>query len=186
MTSDDVLAFWFQGDPNRFRREWFGKDEAYDNQIRETFGFTVQAAVDGALDSWAVTPHGALALVIVLDQFSRNIHRGSHRAFAGDAHARRIARGAVAGGVDMHLAPVQRCFLYLPFEHSENLADQDRSVQLFLSLPPHDNLTEAIASAHAHRDIIRRFGRFPHRNAALLRADTPAEREFLAEPASSF
>ncbi len=185
MTSNDVLRFWFQDDPNRFRPEWFERDDAFDAQIREKFAFTVEAALDGALDAWAATPEGTLALVIVLDQFTRNLHRGSHLAFSGDAHARRIARGAVAGGVDAHLTPIQRIFLYLPFEHSEELADQDRNVALFEALPREGIFVGAARSAHAHRDIIRRFGRFPGRNAALSRDDTPAEAEFLRQQANS-
>jgi uncharacterized protein (DUF924 family) len=182
----DVLDFWFAGDPNQFwRARWFTADPDFDATIRERFGFTHRAALDGALDGWAVTPDGALALVIVLDQFSRNIHRGSFRAFAGDAHARRIARAAIERGADASLTPMQRRFLYLPFAHSEHLADQDLSVRLFAKLTGEFS-AEARDYAENHRDVIRRFGRFPHRNAALRRADTPAEVAYLAEPAAGF
>jgi len=187
VTADDVLEFWFQGDRDRFRAErWFGKVPEFDALCRERFAFTVQAALDGALDPWAATPDGTLALVIVLDQLPRNIHRGSYLAFAGDAHARRVARGAVAGGVDAHLTPVERVFLYLPFEHSEDLADQDLSVRLFAALPAEPQFSKASAAAERHRAVIRRFGRFPHRNAALGRISTPAEEAHLAEPGSGF
>jgi uncharacterized protein (DUF924 family) len=125
---------------------------------------------------------GRLALVLVLDQLPRNIHRGSYLAFAGDAHARRVARNAIAGGVDARLTPVERMFLYLPFAHSENLADQDLSVRLFAALPD----AKALKSAERHREVIRRFGRFPHRNVALSRISTAAEAAYLAEPGSGF
>jgi uncharacterized protein (DUF924 family) len=187
MNADDVLDFWFQGDPNLFRRErWFKRDDAFDAQIRDRFGLAVEAALDGALDPWADTPEGMLALVIVLDQFPRNIHRGSYLAFAGDAHARHIAGDGVAGGVDALLTPVQRCFVYLPFEHAEDLADQDFSVRLFETLAGEPQLAGSIDYARRHRDVIRHFGRFPHRNAALGRPSTLAEQEYLAEPGSGF
>ena len=187
MTADEVLRFWFQGDRNQFRSDpWFSKNPKFDTLCRERFAFTVQAALDGALDPWAATPAGTLALVLVLDQFPRNIHRGSYLAFAGDAHARRVARNAIAGGIDAHLTPVERIFLYLPFEHSEDLADQDGSVRLFAALCAGDTSSKALDSAQRHRDVIRRFGRFPHRNAALGRLNTPAEETYLAEPGSGF
>ena len=187
MTADDVLEFWFQGDRNQFRKNpWFSKEQKFDALCRERFGFTVEAALDGALDPWAATPSGTLALVLVLDQLPRNIHRGTHMAFAGDAHARRVARNAVAGGVDAHVTPVERVFLYLPFTHSENLADQDESVRLFATLSLEAHGPKALESAERHRDVIRRFGRYPHRNAALGRISTPAEEAYLAEPGSGF
>jgi uncharacterized protein (DUF924 family) len=187
VTVDDVLAFWFQGDRNRFREDrWFTKVPEFDALCCDRFDFTVRAALDGALDPWAATPAGTLALAIVLDQLPRNIHRGSHLAFAGDAHARRVARSAVAGGVDAHLTPVERVFLYLPFEHSEDLADQDESVRLFATLSAEPRFSKALTSAERHRGVIRRFGRFPHRNAALGRISTPAEEAYLAEPGSGF
>jgi uncharacterized protein (DUF924 family) len=185
MTADDVLDFWFQGDPAAWREQrWFQRDDAFDAEIRARFALAVESARDGALDAWAATAAGALALVIVLDQFPRNIHRGSHLAFAGDAHARRIAGRALswAGG----LAPVQRVFLYLPFEHSEDLADQDRSVALFETLRGEGAVESAIDYAHRHREVIARFGRFPHRNAALGRTSTAEEEAYLAQPGSGF
>ena len=187
MTAEDVLHFWFGGDRHRFRGErWFRTDEKFDTLCRERFEFTVRAAMDGALDNWATTPVGALALVIVLDQFPRNMFRGSHQAYAGDAHARRVAREALAAGFDAQLTPVERVFLYLPFEHSEDLADQDLGVELFSIFRDDPQLGKAPDSAERHRDVIRRFGRFPHRNAVLGRASTAEEEAFLAEHGRGF
>ena len=186
MTTDDVLTFWFGDDPNQYRDSWFKHDAAFDAAIQQKFGSTLASARDGALDNWATTPAGALALVIVLDQFSRNLHRGSGLAFAGDAHARRIARNAVATGADMHLTPMQRIFLYLPFEHAEDLGEQDRSVALFETLPIDDFISRVQRSAREHREVIRRFGRFPRRNAALSRADTPEELAYMGETNRSY
>lgn len=185
MNAEDVLDFWFAGDPTVWRQQrWFVRDDGFDAEISSRFALAVEAARDGALDSWAATAAGALALVIVLDQFPRNLFRGSHLAFAGDAHARRIARAALpwAGA----LSPVQRVFLYLPFEHSEDLADQDRSVALFESLRGAGDVEATIDYAHSHREVITRFGRFPHRNAALGRENTPEEEAYLAEPGAGF
>jgi uncharacterized protein (DUF924 family) len=179
-TAQDVLEFWFQGEPDTWRSDpWFKQSDAFDAAIRDRFATAVQAAQDGVLDGWAATAEGALALLLLLDQFGRNIHRGSHLAFAGDAHARRIARAAIAAGAEVALTPVQRAFLYLPFEHSEAMADQDLSVRLFEALPPAAWRDSVVDYAHRHRDVIRRFGRFPHRNAALGRDSTPAERAWL-------
>lgn len=187
MTAEDVLQFWFERKPNLLRRRrWFKSDEQFDARCRERFEFTVRAAMDGALDNWAETPAGALALVIVLDQLPRNIYRGTHMAYGGDAHARRIARAALNQGFDAKLTPVERMFLYLPFEHSENLADQDFAVRLFSALAQEPGLEKVHDSAKRHRKVIRRFGRFPHRNAALGRASTPAEEAFLHEPGNRF
>jgi uncharacterized protein (DUF924 family) len=177
----DVLDFWFQGDPSVWRPEpWFGRSEAFDAVIRDRFALAVQAAQDGVLDTWTESPEGTLALLLLLDQFSRNIHRGSYLAFAGDAHARRIARAAIAEGIEAALNPVQRVFLYLPFEHSEDIADQDEAVHLFESLPTAEWRDSVVEYAHKHRDVIREFARFPHRNAALGRDSTPAELAWLA------
>jgi uncharacterized protein (DUF924 family) len=182
MTAEDVLDFWFSAEPDRFRESpWFTQDEAFDALVTERFSLTLEAARDGVLDPWSATAHGALALVIVLDQFSRNIHRGSYLAFAGDARARRIARTAVVQRAGAALTPVQRVFLYLPFEHSETMDDQNLSVTLHEGLRHRADLTETIDYAHRHRDVIRRFGRFPHRNAALGRTSTPEELAYVAE-----
>lgn len=180
VTAQDVLAFWFQGDATVWRTDpWFRKSDAFDGAIRARFATAVQAAQDGVLDGWAATPEGTLALLLLLDQFGRNIHRGSHLAFAGDAHARRIARTAIEAGIEGKLTPVQRCFLYLPFEHSEEMADQETSIRLFESLPPAEWRDTVVDYAHRHRDVIREFGRYPHRNAALGRASTAAEEAWL-------
>jgi uncharacterized protein (DUF924 family) len=185
MTSPaDVLAFWFTEGPGTYRRAWFTRDDAFDTSIRDGFGSLVVPAREGALDGWAATADGALALLLMLDQFPRNLHRGSADAFAGDAHARAIARDLVlARGLDRTLHPVQRVFAYLPFEHGEALADQDLSVALFEGLrdiPAMAAPEGAIDYAWRHRLVIQRFGRFPHRNAALGRASTPAETAWLA------
>jgi uncharacterized protein (DUF924 family) len=183
MTPEDVLTFWFEGDPTVWRGErWFGVDPAFDREITERFGFTLEAARDGVLDPWAADPRDALALVIVLDQFGRNIHRGSHLAYAGDAHARRIAAASIERGDDLSLTPVQRVFLYLPYEHSESRADQVTSVALFERLRRFPEVAEAVAYAGRQRDIISRFGRYPHRNAILGRTSTPEELAFLENP----
>jgi uncharacterized protein (DUF924 family) len=179
-TAADVLDFWFQGDPNVWRTDpWFKKSDDFDAEIRTRFALAVQAAQDGVLAPWTETPQGTLALLLLLDQFARNVHRGSHLAFAGDALARRIARTAIADGIEDRLTAVQRVFLYLPFEHSEDLADQDDSIRLFESLPPADWRESVVDYAHRHRDVILQFARFPHRNAALGRVSTPAEQAWL-------
>ena len=184
MKVEDVLTLWFEGDPSVWReKRWFEADPAFDREIATRFDFVLRAAGDGALDNWMETPDGALALVIVLDQFSRNIYRGDYLAFAGDAHARRVAHMSIARGDDQALTPVQRVFLYMPFVHSEDLQDQDTSVALFERLRGHPEVADAVADAIERRDIIRRFGRWPQRNAALGRTSTPDEIAFLAEQA---
>ena len=188
---DDVLAFWFgtpdQADYGQARAAWFRKDEAFDAQIRTRFLAEVEAAIAGQRGNWAANPQGALALFILLDQFPRNLFRNTARAFAGDAVALAVARHVVEQGWDRQLLPVQRVFVYLPFEHSESLADQDRSIALFTALAAeHPETAANLDYAHRHRDVIVRFGRFPHRNAALGRASTAAETDYLAQPGSGF
>ncbi len=184
IASDDVLEFWFAGDGTRYRAAWFKQDPAFDAECAR-FADALHAARDGAFDHWAATPRGMLALIVLLDQFSRNLHRGSPDSFAADAQARALARDAVARGFDRVLHPVERSFVYLPFEHSEDLADQHESVRLFeaLRLALGDSTVEY---AYRHRDLIRRFGRFPHRNAALGRESTAEEVRYLAEPGAGF
>ena len=184
MTPDEVLAFWFAGDPATQRKVWFEKNAQFDADCAR-FSDALREAKAGAFDHWAVTPRGALALIILLDQFPRNLHRGSAEAFAADAKAREIARAAVACGFDGQLSPVERIFMYLPFEHSEQLPDQDESVRLFESLRNALG-AETVDHAYRHRDVIRRFGRFPHRNAALSRDNTEEELAYLAEPGAGF
>jgi uncharacterized protein (DUF924 family) len=165
-----VLAFWRAAGPDK----WFAKDAAFDADIREMFLATYETAAAGAL-AWDGHPEGALALVIVLDQFPRNMFRDSARAFAADPIARTVAAHAIARGFDQKVELAERSFFYLPFEHSEALADQERCIALNRASGDAD----ALKWAELHADIIRRFGRFPHRNAVLGRTTTPEERVFL-------
>ena len=184
----DVVDFWF-GPPQArgtARPEWFRKDAKLDAEIRRLFAALHASAALGEREAWRARPRPMLALVIVLDQFSRNLYRGDARAFAQDAHALACSREALARGDDAGLLPVERQFLYLPFEHSEDLADQDRAVELMRSLDAFEQTRGLEEWAERHRIIIRRFGRFPHRNATLGRASTPEEIEFLKEPGSAF
>jgi uncharacterized protein (DUF924 family) len=166
----DVVTFWREAGPKR----WFRKDESFDADFRSRFLHCHEAAVRGELDSWAGDAESALALLILLDQFPRNAFRGTARMFESDAKARDIAVGAIAAGYDNAIEPDLRNFLYLPFMHSENLADQDRAVALTRRLGD-----DPLRYALLHRDIVARFGRFPHRNAVLGRATTPEEQRFL-------
>ena len=177
-TAADVLAFWRTAG----EKKWFAKDDTFDAEIGARFLDTYQAAAEGALSDWETTPEGALALVIVLDQFPRNMFRRDPRAFAADAAARAVADRAIARGFDAQVPAGERMFLYLPFEHSEAIADQERCCALFRALGNADLLRWA----ELHADIIRRFGRFPHRNAALGRASTAQELAFLQTPGSGF
>jgi uncharacterized protein (DUF924 family) len=169
--SGDVLAFWLAAGSDR----WFKKDDAFDVAILAQFLPTCEAAAAGRLADWEATPDGALALTIVLDQFPRNMFRGSPRIYAADHLARAVAERALARGFDQVVAPALRTFFYLPFMHSEALADQERCVALYRAIDDADNLRYA----EDHADIIRRFGRFPHRNEILGRATTPEEQAFL-------
>jgi uncharacterized protein (DUF924 family) len=173
---DDVLSFWF-ADASR----WFKKDRAFDAEIRERFGALHEALERGEHEAWLDSPRGALAYVIVLDQFSRNMFRGTARSFASDARALKAACAALDRGFDRELSPPERGFLYMPLMHSEALADQERCVELF-----RPEGAERLRYAEMHRDIVRRFGRFPHRNEILGRPSTPEEIEFLKQPGSSF
>ena len=186
----DVLDFWF-GAPDssqygQARAEWFLKSDAFDAAIRTRFASTHEGALRGDLAHWRVRPLSALALVIVLDQFPRNMYRGTARAFAADMLALDVARHMVAQGYDQALKPLERHFVYLPFEHAEDRAMQRESVRLFETLRDDPESAEAIDYAYRHRDIIERFGRFPHRNAILGRSSTSEEVEFLQQPGSSF
>ena len=170
-SGEDVLAFWLAAGHER----WFEPDEAFDAAIRDRFAETYEDAVAGRLSAWENSPEGALALVIVLDQFPRNMFRHTARSYAADPLARTVARRAIARGFDLKVAMPQRTFFYLPFEHSEELADQERSVALMRATGDADLLKWA----ELHADIIRRFGRFPHRNAVLGRTTAPEEQAFL-------
>jgi uncharacterized protein (DUF924 family) len=181
---EDILHFWFEDDPDAYRWAWFRRDDAFDATIRAGFATMLEPARAGALDDWAATPEGALALVILLDQFPRNLYRDSALAFASDAHALSMARRVVLERrMDLALRPMQRLFLYLPFEHAEDLAAQNISVALLEGLRDHKAHAApggTIDHAWRHRDEILRFGRFPYRNAALGRDSTPAELAYLA------
>jgi uncharacterized protein (DUF924 family) len=171
----DIVDFWRRAGP----KAWFKKSGAFDAEIRDRFEARHHAAARRELDGWAASAEGSLALLLLLDQFPRNLYRGSAHAFATDPLAREVARRAVAAGFDQASAPALRPFFYLPFEHSEDLADQARSVALCQALE--NDTGESAKWARGHRDIIARFGRFPHRNACLGRATTPEEQAFLDE-----
>jgi len=181
--AEAIRAFWYAEGRDTYRPIWFQKNDAFDAEIRERFGALIRPAREGAFDEWAATPEGALALLILLDQFPRNVFRGSGEAFASDAHARAIARVAVLEKrFDLKLGAFEKPFLYLPFEHSEAPADQDLSVALFEGLRDvahHARANGAIDYAWRHRVVIQDFGRFPHRNAALGRVSSPAEQAWL-------
>ena len=174
MTPDAVLDFWFS---TRAQPLWFARNAEFDAQVRARLGAAFALACEGRLEGWAETPRGLLALVVLLDQVPRNLHRGGAQAFATDARALALAEAGLARGFDATLAPAERQFLYMPFMHAEDSAAQARSVALFEALAYED----AADYARQHRDVIRRFGRFPGRNAALGRPSTPAEEAFLAE-----
>jgi uncharacterized protein (DUF924 family) len=185
---EEVLTFWFGPLDRRgkSRKEWFRKDAALDAGIRERFGALHAAASRRELEAWRASPTPMLALVIVLDQFSRNLYRGDARAFAQDEHARDCAAEALARGDDLGLLPVERQFLYLPYEHSEELADQQLAVDLMASLEAFEETRGLVTWAVKHRVIVERFGRFPHRNAVLGRPSTAEELAFLQQPGSGF
>ncbi len=181
-----VLRFWFGEEPGTARAEWFRKDAAFDEEIRRRFAQLHAAAARRELEAWRGEAQSMLALVVVLDQFSRNLYRNDARAFAQDAHALECAKQAVARGDDAGLLPVQRQFLYLPYEHSEDLADQETGLVLMRALEAFEPTHGVAEWAVRHRDIVKRFGRFPHRNAALGRTSTDEEIEFLRQPGSGF
>lgn len=189
-----VLDFWFlpTDDPahGQPRAVWFRKDEAFDTEIQRRFGPLISRALIGEIDDWLtrpIEPLPALARIIVLDQFTRNSFRGSARAFAGDEMALQTARALVASGADRALSGVQRQFAYLPFEHAEDVSHQRTAVQLFEQLAIDEPArADLVTWAQRHLDVITRFGRFPHRNAALGRASTDEEQVFLQSPDSGF
>jgi uncharacterized protein (DUF924 family) len=183
----NVLDFWFgaRGDPvsGTMRTVWFEPNPEFDEEIRRRFADDVIDAGRGALDGLSATAEGVLTLVILLDQFPRNLFRDAARAFAYDSKARAVARLAVGLGLDKLLSPVERIFIYMPFQHSETIDDQIRSVALFKTLPVVPWRDEAIDYAVRHHDLIAQFGRFPHRNAVLGRTSTAEELTFLEENA---
>ncbi|AGW89337.1 MULTISPECIES: DUF924 family protein [Cupriavidus] len=187
-----VLDFWFDTPGsagwNTARRPWFTKSDEYDAEIRRQFLADWQAAHEGATDDWSVTPEGACARVVLLDQFPRNMFRNDPRSFATDAQALALAKRIVATGRDRALpTDHHRMFCYMPFEHSEALEDQDEAVRLMTQLrDASGGKVDVVEWAEKHRVIIARYGRFPHRNAVLGRQSTPQELALLRQPGSSF
>jgi uncharacterized protein (DUF924 family) len=187
----EVLDCWFgvPGSPEfgTDRKQWFKRNAAFDDMLRTRFGALIDAGIAGELDAWQTTPPGALALVIVLDQFSRNCHRNTARAFAADAHGLRVAQRMVEVGADRQLpTPYHRAFVYLPYEHSESLDVQRESLRLAAQLQAEPIDPSYYGAALRHAQVIERFGRFPHRNAILGRTSTDEERVFLTQRGSSF
>lgn len=188
-----VLTFWF-GDPadpaseyGQQRKIWFCKQPKFDQQIRDRFLSVYERGHQGELDSWLAAPQSALALTVLLDQFPRNMFRGTKRCFEADTQALNVAQTALSRQYDQALLPVERMFLYLPFEHSENIAHQNRAVALFEELVQSaPELQSTLDYAYRHRDVIAQFGRFPHRNESLGRPSTPAETTFLQQPGTRF
>jgi uncharacterized protein (DUF924 family) len=180
-----LLDFWFgpAGDPERLhhRQIWFRSTPEFDDAVRREFAKDHEQAVAGALNDWEAGAESALALVMLLDQVPRNIFRSTPRAFASDAQALTTARRALDRGFDQIVPAAWRVFFYLPFEHSENLANQQRGLDLLMTLPPVPGRPGDGRMSRLHHDIIERFGRFPHRNAILGRESTAAEHAFLAE-----
>lgn len=195
-TSDDVLQFWFGppgSPPLEGSTKWWTKSDAFDAEIRARFEDTIAAAAAGELEAWKATPRGRLALVVLLDQFSRNAFRGTPRSFAQDDRARDLALEALDSGEDRLLEPIERSFLYMPLMHSENADLQRKCIAAFERLcdvttaPDLQKYTaNNLDYAKKHAEIIERFGRFPHRNDILERESTPEEVEFLKQPGSSF
>lgn len=190
MNYAEILDFWF-GAPQspeygQQLSQWFTKNPEFDHQMRSLFLPQYELAATGELDHWQDQPLSCLALIILLDQFPRNVFRDTPQSFATDHLALKFANWAIAQGFDRQLLLVQRWFIYLPLEHDENLANQERSVQLFAAFKDDPQSSNTYEYAIRHRDIVAQFGRFPHRNAILGRKSTPAETEFLQQPGSSF
>ncbi len=186
----EVLEFWFgrEGEPEygQFRDEWFRKDPEFDARVTRQFADLYEEAASGNLDSWRDDAESSLALVIVLDQFPRNMFRGDGRTHAADGEALGASRHAVEHALDRELPAFQRMFLYMPFMHSENAEDQRRSVELFERLAGETGAPDVVSYAVGHKEIVDRFGRFPHRNEILGRETTPEEAELLTTEGSSF
>jgi uncharacterized protein (DUF924 family) len=185
-TVRDVLQFWFGDIPGERRKAWFVKDPGFDAEIRARFLELYEAAARGELEYWKSAAESALALIVVTDQFPRNMFRGEARAFSTDPIALAVARHVISQDWDANMRPVERMFVYLPYEHSEVLADQERSMQLFTPLAAFKETEDTADFARRHWEIVNRFGRFPHRNAALGRPGAPEEIEFLKQPGSGF
>jgi len=187
---EEVLEFWFGREVEEgygeFREVWFTKDPEFDREVRDCFEDVYEEAAAGRLESWKDEARSCLALIVMLDQFPRNMFRGDPKTYAMDKEARTATRHAIEHAYDRELAPFQRLFVYLPFEHSEELEDQRHSVELFRGLTAEMGSEDLLRYAVRHKEIVERFGRFPHRNEILGRATTPEETEFLREPDSSF
>jgi uncharacterized protein (DUF924 family) len=197
---DAILAYWFgdhvpatQAEVDELMSRWFGNHPELDGELRKRFASKLEQAASGALESWTETATGRLAVILLLDQFPRNVHRGSRAAFAQDAKALALTLDGIESRMDLELSPLQRVFFYMPMQHVESLPVQERAVRCFESLaradvPPHISgaLQSSLRFARLHRDIIARFGRFPHRNRYLGRQDTDEERAFLAGGGPSF
>lgn len=185
-----ILDFWFTPEDGpefgRPRPIWFTRDPDFDAEIAHRFAETQRLAAEGALDAWATKPQSLVALTLLLDQFPRNLYRDDPRAYASDGHILALVKHAVAMGLDRGMPDVHRWFLYLPYEHSESLADQEASLRLFADLPGAEADNSPYHWAVKHHAVIQRFGRFPHRNAVLGRADTPEEEAYLKEPGAGF
>jgi len=188
--AEALLDFWFaperDAEHDRLRDIWFEATAEFDAALAELFRADYIRAATGIYEPWRAAAQTCLALILLLDQIPRNLFRNSPQAYATDAAALEIAREAVAQGFDRAVAPVRRCFFYLPFQHSERLADQETSVRLYAALPEHPDKAVFAEAACRHHEIISRFGRFPHRNGILGRPSTPAEQEFLQQPNSAF
>ena len=193
----ELIEHWFPAElgPDALQQaaeRWFQTNPAHDRLLKKRFSAVLELALGGALDSWAATAEGRLALILLLDQISRNVHRGSAEAFGGDGDALRLCLEGLAIGADRELNPLQRMFFYMPLQHSERLEDQERSVAVYKGLAAEGGqslgatLATCVEHAKQHRDIIARFGRFPHRNWALKREHSAAEREYLDGGGPSF
>lgn len=185
-----ILDFWFgkpdEPDFGKPRKFWFTKNSEFDQEVRNRFLTDYQQAAKSQLEDWKTSPESCLALIILLDQFPRNMFRNQPQAFATDSQALSYAQYAVTVGFDQQLLPIQRWFIYLPFEHSENLIDQRQCVDLYQQLKDYPEMADGINYAVKHLEVIERFGRFPHRNQILGRDSTPEEVEFLKQRGSSF
>jgi uncharacterized protein (DUF924 family) len=188
--AERLLAFWFASEGpserDRLRDLWFQATPEFDAALAKHFRADYDRAAAGVYDPWRDAAQTCLALVLLLDQLPRNLFRNSPRAYATDSAALATARDAVARGYDRMVAPVRRCFFYLPFEHSESLADQETAMRLYASLPDHPDKENFVEAVRRHHEIIAHFGRFPHRNGFLGRSSTPEEQDFLRQPGSAF
>jgi uncharacterized protein (DUF924 family) len=195
MTPEKLLQFWFAPHPPQegsteeiytYRPQWFVKSAHFDQEVKENFLQVWEVGRQGKLRAWEETPEGVLALVLLFDQMPRNMFRDQAASFETDPQALQLSKQAILNEFDLDLHPVQRWFLYMPFEHSENLRDQDISIELFAELQTQLPDSQVLEYAERHRRIIARFGRFPHRNKILQRKSTPEELEFLKTPGSGF